>query len=504
MNILFTFVMLLGCINQLDKPIQNPSKAEDKDFITIYPQVYEKAFPNPLKGFRSSSVKTEDYPTLTRLYVKWNEIENSQSDGVEKILDYCNNQWKDLPKNNVKVIPRVYLEWPYNTQNADKSRDTVGSSSGNIRLLERYWPADMVRGDYTSEQFKKRLVAIIAKMGKAWDNDPRVAYIEMGLIGWWGEQHSPFINSEMQKIMGDAFTTAFKTKLVMVRQAKDFISYQFGSYWDSFAHASEAKEAIMLIAQDGKWKTTVRGGEVAYDWGDRSKSGTSPDESLKNKSNRDYIIDNIRNVHCNHLGWINRYNSADPEIQKGAEEVQKILGYGFVLDEVRYTPTILPGETLKVEFSVRNTGSSPFYYNWPVEVSLLNPGTKQPVWKAVFQSLDIRTWFPGDQWDPVSRKYTIEPEKNNITAVFKLPKDLKKGEYILALSILDPAGNVPAVRFAVKNYFKGGRHPIGKIGVSKKPSSFNLDEKDFDDLYSDRTLYYEFNSNLSHYSLIPD
>ena len=492
MKILLILTILVSLFLKFDETSFKTTTNGDKDLISVFPKEYTKAFPNPLKGFRSSTIEPENYPTLTRLYIKWNEIENSENDGVEKIQKYCNILWSKLPGRNVKIIPRVYLEWPYGKQDTGNTRDTVTSDWGDVRYCERYWPSDMIRGDYTSEQFKKRLTRLIAKMGKAWDNDARVAYIEMGLIGWWGEQHSPFINKDMQKLMGDAFAAAFKTKLVMVRQAKDFEGYTFGSYWDSFAHSSQLDEADMLVAQDGKWKTTVRGGEVAYDWGDMSKTGTSPDQSLKVKANRDYIIDFIRKVHCNHLGWINNYNTEDAEVRQGAEEVQKALGYRFVLDEVSYTPDVLPGSMLNVIFKVRNTGSSPFYYNWPVEVSLLNPLSKQVMWKSVFKGTDIRTWLPGDKWDTVLRKYTIAPGTNTVHGVFKLPGYLKKGEYILALSILDPSGNVPAVRFAIQNYFERGRHPMGKIGVGKTLKTFTPDEKIFDDLYNDRTLYYDY------------
>jgi hypothetical protein len=489
------YILFLGILVyqiSLSETANCSSSLADTACITIIPGIYEKAFPNPLKGFRSSSTEAEDYPTLTRLYVKWNEIENSEEDGVEKILDYCNRQWMDLPRRNVKVIPRVYLEWPYSKQNSENSRDTVTTIWGDTRYVDRFWPADMQQGDYSSEKFIKRLVNLILKMGQAWDNDPRVAYIEMGLIGWWGEQHTPYISDEQQNLIGDAFTSAFKTKLIMVRQVKDFKSFPFGSYWDSFAHASQQDEATGLVACGDKWRTTVRGGEVAYDWGDLSRTGLNPDESLGNRSCRDYLIDYVREVHCNHLGWINHYNSEDTMIRKGAEEFQKNLGYRFVIDAVKYTPNVMSGDSLTMNFSVRNVGSSPFYYNWPVEVSLLDPMTKQPVWKTTFRNVDIRTWLPGDMWDKTKKMYKIEPDKNQIYGKFLLPPDLPMGEFILALSILDPSGNVPAVRFAIKNYFIGGRHPIGKIGINKYIENPELDITVFDDLYSDRSLYYEY------------
>jgi hypothetical protein len=68
---------------------------------------------------------------------------------------------------------------------------------------------------------------------------------------------------------------------------------------------------------------------------------------------------------------------------------------------------------------------------------------------------------------------------------------MPQGDYTLALAILDPAGMQPAVRFAIRNYFIGGRHPIGVIGVGKTPSSAELDPACFDDPAKDKTLHYE-------------
>jgi len=75
------------------------------------------------------------------------------------------------------------------------------------------------------------------------------------------------------------------------------------------------------------------------------------------------------------------------------------------------------------------------------------------------------------------------------TCVPSKSEELPSGEYILAFAILDPAGNRPCARFAIKNYYNGGRHPIGKVGVNQKIDSFAVTE--FDDIQSDKSLYYE-------------
>jgi hypothetical protein len=109
-----------------------------------------------------------------------------------------------------------------------------------------------------------------------------------------------------------------------------------------------------------------------------------------------------------------------------------------------------------------------------LEVSLLDAKTREPRWKALFQNVDLRTIVPGTPC--------------TIRGKFSCPSDMPKGEYLLAVSILDPAGERPAVRFATAEYFKGGRHPIGWVGVNRAPSSANMPI--FDDPALDESLSY--------------
>ena len=51
-------------------------------------------------------------------------------------------------------------------------------------------------------------------------------------------------------------------------------------------------------------------------------------------------------------------------------------------------------------------------------------------------------------------------------------------------------GMLPSLRFANTNYFNGGYHPIGKIGVGVNVENVQLDNSIFDDIKSDNSLYY--------------
>jgi hypothetical protein len=466
------------------------SCSKKEKVITIKPAEYNQALRNPLKGFTTRGIYDHPWATTAQTYIRWNEIENHESDGIEKIQQVCNEKWAGVEEKNIKVIPRVYLHW-----------------SGD----KKYWPEDMQEDDYTSEQFQERVLRLIKRLGECWDNDPRVAFIEMGIFGKWGEHHGPSPTTEMQKLVGDAFAKAFKNKKISVRHNwEEFTNHPFGQYWDSWAHYDQMwphGNSIKKMNDSGRYLENYVGGEVAYDWGNGDvQPGPSPTESVAEEKHRNFVINSIRWLHCTQLRWIENYNQNNAEAVRGAEKIQKVFGYRFELDEVRFSM----GDSLKVEFDVTNSGSAPFYYNWPVEVTLLDVDTKKPVWKATFNDADIREWLPGENWtDPDwtavggwsefvpdvnwnvagEGKWKIPPHKNTVEGKFKI--DVPGGTYILSLAILDPSGNLPSLRFATANYLNGGRHPVGMVNVKKNrcyplPADF-----DFDDPGSDNSLYYK-------------
>lgn len=122
---------------------------------------------------------------------------------------------------NIKLVPRVYLDW-----NGD-----VGPE-GRPR---QHWPADPHTFDYDSAAFQERLQRLVAKLGQAWDDDPRIFAVQMGLIGRWGEHHTPAPTAEQRRLLVEAF----KNKPVLVRHTDaEFMQAGFGIYYDTFANLS--------------------------------------------------------------------------------------------------------------------------------------------------------------------------------------------------------------------------------------------------------------------------
>jgi len=469
----------IGC----ERSLTNSITSEEPTIVTVKPKEYSRALRNPLKGFRARrEVFDHEYGTLWHSYIRWNSIENDENDGIDKIKTFCDQYWKDAENHNIKVIPRVYLDWD--------------EKEGN-----EYWPADMRTGDYSSEQFRQRVVRLVRRLGQLWDNDPRVAFVEMGIVGYWGEHHHPSFSelNGMEELLGLAFTKAFKNKLVTVRRPWQFADYEFGVHWDSWAHIQEVEAYGGGIAElndkKHRWQICPIGGECAYNWGQyEQQPGKSPDDTLRDPNHLDWLLYTIRWLHCTELGWVADYDQKDPKVRAGAQKVQKAFGFRFILDEVCYPAKISPDKSFTVSFVVRNVGSAPSYYNWPVEISLLDPKTRIPVWRETFKDIDICRWLPGDKWNKTTKTYDLKPQDYQVDGTFRVPQTVESGEYIVALAILDPASMVPSLRFAVENYFEGGRHPIGLVGVGKTVPNPILDPASFDNPAEDSTLKYVLES----------
>ena len=511
-------------------PIEGGGTIEVKDGrVTVNPAEYLYAIRNPMKGLREffgpgyDKVRDEypyPYGSIIKEYMQWNMLENNESDGVDKIIAYSNHRWQGVEDINVKVIPRIYIVW-MEPWHGGYAKNTHTDNPDDLNGW--HWPSDIpgetydeddlnapIIGGYCHPTFQERVKKLVEKAGQAWDNEPRVAYVEMGIIGEFGEHHDPDITTVwaphdqpnhvenrtwlpgIEKVLGDAFTAAFKNKKVMVRYAYEFKDYEFGIYWDSWSQPQEIVRGYEEMKKLGdRWKTQPIGGEITWNWGDLARF-KSFEEVVADKDTREYVMEQIRNLHCNHLGGITWADFNEPEFRKNAEILQKAMGYRFIINEFSYPKEIKVGAQFPISFKVVNSGSSPFYYNWPVEVALLDPESHQKVWGKILEEVNISEWMPGDNWSVDEHKYQIAPPTYHIRKNISIDAPIAKGKYILALTVLDPAGMQPSLRFANENYFEGGYHPMGYIGIGESVADTRLNPDLFFDIQSDKSLKYQF------------
>ena len=481
------------------------TQVQAQSTIIVTPQEYPKALSNPLMGFRPDLSKAGNpaypFPTIVRDYIKWSEIESNANDDAQKIINFCNVRWANLPAQNVKVIPRIYVDWD--------------SALGN-----EYWPADILTltgltaADPTlwrQQIVKDRIVKLIEKLGVAWNKDSRIAWIQTGIIGYWGEQENPVgVNEEgYAKLLGDAFAKAFPDKKLVVRNQSvwDAAGHKFGVYWDSFGHPGQktgAWNAILATNATGRYLTDVVEGEVAYNWGETSFDplyGGDPDVTLGNTQYTDNMIDVIRELHCTGLGWIASYTAGNPVIEANADRMQKEFGYRFLLPEFSCSARGDQGSTIDVGFKVKNVGSAPFMENWKVAFVLIDELTRQIVWKEVLPGIDVTSWKPGSNYSNTTKMYQTPALEYSYNKTITVPSTLSNGKYLAGITILEPSTDKPGLFFSINNFFKESQtQPLCRIGIGEDVVNNTITDP-FDNPVKDDTRRYILSSPLT-YSII--
>jgi hypothetical protein len=430
----------------------------------------DRPFANPFIGLRGPSEKDPKHPYLSTVkkYIPWRDIEKSASDGVERIREYTDAEFSDLAAQGVRVIPRVYLRYP-------------GEPDA--------WPDDLTTGDFTSDEFNRRTVNLIEKMGQAWNNDDRIVAIESGIVGWWGEQHTPFPTKEQIELFGDAYDRAFPDKTVLRRYPPFFTGRNWGLYWDSFG----CENGLDILTYDPEsdsirdhadmWKSAMITGEISYNYCD--VGGDTPEEAAASPDGAEKIADLMRKYHASNVGWISVVPYSE-QYRAGLDLIQSSMGYAFVVEEVLLPPSFSQRQG-RVTLRVANRGASPLYVDWPMDVALLERGTSNIVYRVRAGCANPRTWMPGERWNAAENEYEIAPRVHEIDLIMSFPDDVRPGRYDLAVAIVDPATGRPGLRFANRQYRVGGWTPLVEVSVGQAapptlPSREGLDPTGSDPL----------------------
>lgn len=350
-----------------------------------------------------------------------------------------------------QFVARVYLEWPGRTTGVPQYLIEGG-------LTMRTWtntntqpfpPAVDHTPDYEDPQLRAALTHFIHALGGRYDGDPRLGFVELGLLGTWGEWHnSPndawFASKTVQREVMDAYERAFRKTKLLARYpagADDFRyadngTRAFGYHDDSFAWATLHTgkrgdewffETRLRSAEAlDKWRTQPIGGEVRPEvWSCLfdEPSCAPPGQELD------------RCVAVTHASWLCNEGVFRGKIQGAAREraveAARRLGYELHVTSVDLAP-VPRHDALTIALTVTNTGVAPFYYDWPVELGVLDS-----------QSNIVARWTP--DW----RLSTVVP--GNAAAVWRFQGQmaaLNPGAFQLLLRVRNPLPAGSPLRFA--------------------------------------------------------
>jgi hypothetical protein len=351
---------------------------------------------NPLKGlapsYTLSSAEEALFPhSMEYANVSFRDLMTGPTSFVWTSLDAILNL---AATNGCQCAVRVYMDFPGKSTSEipqyllDGGLTTYAYTDyGNVHSLSP---------DYEDANLRTALTNFIAALGARYDNDPRLACIELGLLGFWGQWGTwpsggtflvPFASTNVQAEVLSAYVAAFPhTKLLLPEPYKDGVvghartdNLPLGYHDDMFAdHTIGLQEwqvnwfSNLLWAADclTKWQTQMIGGEISpglasciWDSPTCSGAGNAFDTCVQSVHATWMLTES-----CFRTRYAPNTNAAARA--RALASVQK-MGYEF---QVMSLSTWTNAGSLMAGIRIKNTGVAPFYYDWPIELAAATSG----------------------------------------------------------------------------------------------------------------------------------
>ena len=389
--------------------------------------------------------------TVANWRFDWNDLQPEPTSYNWKMLDSAIDAWKI---KGMKFSFRVITTNPH-------ARGYYSSPKwlfdAGCRGFEYAGSGDAVQGgdkvkriepDYSDAIFLSAHGKFIAELGRRYDGNPDIAFVDIGSYGLWGEWHTTHpVDLTARKKIVDMYVNAFtKTPLVMMTADSAALMYAVsrgtgirrdgvGSVWDvqSWSHS--------VMFPDSPVNEVWRKAPVVFEW----------------YANYDYLR---KCDHCsfdagfqfmldNHVTYINDNLGNMPDsVFSRLRMLGERSGYRFVLKEISNSSAVGSGGTLDVQMIWENIGVAPIYKNYPIELYLVD--SLQNVVFTKRLDRDLRTWLPG---------------AHSLDVTMNVPRTLKTGKYAIGIAMVDASSRKPAIRFPMNAAETNGIYHVSEVIV---------------------------------------
>ncbi len=416
------------------------------DDVIVKPLPTPGPLDNPLKGwcpYTNAGQIRQPY-SMVYLYVPWSELEPRSGDYQ---FDEWEKSWNVDAASDKHIIFRVYIDYP-----SLPSGLPAWLRQSGVKETAYQEHGGGASPDYNDPKMVAAMERLIDALGQRYNKHPRIAFIQMGLLGFWGEWHTwprgeMYASPQTERRIIDAYRLAFPDKSLMVRYARDYAGQQpwIGFHDDMFPEDTDNEKDWSFLSGLKKanridnWKAAVVGGEMV------------PNQA-KQWLGRDYET-TMTMLERAHFTWVGPYcpaleRSSDEEFQRRSEALVRRMGYEFQLTELRHPGVAQANAPIDISLKGQNNGVAPFYYPWSVEWALMDSAgsvvsTQKTNW-------DVRNWQPG-----------------SFAEIAKVTFVVSEGEYRLAVGIRDPWKNRPAIRFANQSQELNGWTVLSKLKITR-------------------------------------
>ncbi|MBF95590.1 MAG: DUF4832 domain-containing protein [Myxococcales bacterium] len=433
---------------QVQQPTEpKPTRPSSAEKTWTRPGDYDRPITagNPLKGFLTSHQWTtpdQRVPhRLEFLYLPFDRIMPTAGapdfDGVlEPYLE------ASAARHNHMIL-RFYLDYP------GRAAALPGWLSDTVSCTPYEEYGGGCSPNYDDPRLQATLLEFIEAFGDRYDGDQRLGFIQLGLLGFWGEWHTYphgeiFAPPAFQREVIAAFDTAFDATHLMLRYPiHDSPERAIGFHDDSFAYSTLGDvpwffhTKLVEAGADERWREVPIGGEVYPEL----QSSLFTDDFVVDTYSQDFL----RCIEETHASWMINHGVFRPDggyegrQLEGAQVAALAMGYEFAVNRIDFTASSLRDglvdTTLRVVLS--NTGVAPFYY--PLALQLEDESGNR--WEL---ATDLQSLQPG-------RERTLELNRTNVpvhhlseTYSLRLESPILLGDQVIRFADRDTQGGTLA------------------------------------------------------------
>jgi hypothetical protein len=426
----------------------------DGSWVTTTFKESTETFQNPGKGWMTGKQPPapQRFPaSVTYFRLNWSDLEPEEGHINWALID---DQIKAWQPHGVRISFRIMTtnahsrgyysspKWLFDAgcKSFEYLRGGDDPTSGGKRIPR-------IEPDYSAPLFLSKHRSFLVHLGKRYDGNAAIEFIDVGSYGIWGEWHTSHpAPLEVRRQIIDMYTAAFQgTPLMMMTDDADALAYALprgvGIRRDGVGSPSHEKNWIGSKKYAGvtgfaeAWKTAP----VVFEWyGD-----------YKYLQEKQWSFDRaIQFMLDNHVTMINdNVGAVPPEEMPKLMELARRSGYRFVLRELSHPKQATRGKQLAIRTKWSNVGVGTLYRQYFLDLYLID--TNGEIVQRTRTTVDPRKWLPGN---------------HEYAGAIEVDRKLKPSVYSVGLAFVDSAGK-PAIRLAI-DYPESNRvYKLGEVTV---------------------------------------